>query len=415
MIHTPTKPAHVRCVPSVARGACTPRAFTLIELLVVVIIGIITLLIAIPAFNGLVNSQKGDTSVNLVQGAVRAARDLASRSATGEDTAAVFAYEPGGRLQILIAVRAGELIDLDSQGREVARDVFVPVPGSEAVELPAGWMVRGWAPPGMINAEWYATQPGQLRFNTSLGAWVFPETGFYDHIQSTNSRDRNTFMVRFQGGTGQLTSGDTRLALVVMVRPSTAQRPVANLPQWTRPDLVTTGPTQPGSGAPDLRRWAARVLGSADFNGDGVVNAQDNDLRRQVLGARSTDVVRARSVDLIAAYDELRLAQDLGVRVDRISRSLMFVDPAQWAGEKRLRPQMVPVPGLSTGVDERALNAALAQWIEGMDLRTGRLGATQPARILVVNRFGAQPRTLDLPALVGEGAAMPTVTSGVTP
>jgi type II secretory pathway pseudopilin PulG len=413
--HAPKTLSTRRPAPSAARGARADRAFTLIELLVVVIIGIITLLIAIPAFNGLVSSQKGDASVNFVQSAIRAARDLASRSATGEDTAAVFAFEPGGRLQILIAVRAGELIDLDSQGREVARDVFVPVPGSEAVELPAGWMVRGWAPPGMINAEWYATQPGQLRFNTTLGAWVFPETGFYDHTQATNSRDRNTFMVRFQGGTGQLSSGDTRLALVVMVRPSSSQRPLGNLPSWTRPDLVTTGPTQPASGAPDLRRWAARVLGTADVNADGVVNAQDDDLRRQVLGARSSDVVRARSVDLIAVYDELRLAQDLGVRVDRISRSLMFVDPVQWASEKRLRPQLVPVPGLSNGTDERALNAALAQWIEGMDLRTGRLGATQPARILVVTRFGAQPRTLDLPARVGEGAAMPTVTSGVTP
>jgi prepilin-type N-terminal cleavage/methylation domain-containing protein len=401
------------------RGA---RGFTIIELIVVTVIGLVSLLIAIPAFNGMVASQNAANAQTQLQAALRSARDLAARSATGQDSAAVFVFEPGGRTQIVIARFVGTLVDLDVAGNAVPRDVFVPVPGAESTDLPTSWMVRGFAPANFISQDWYATQTaGAARFSnvnassgTSDPAWVFPETSFYDATVALNSRDRNTFMVRFQGGTGAPALSDSGVSLVVLPRPSDLGRPLSGAPSWTRVDVqFDAGGTRVESTGVDLVAWSRRVLTTADLDGSGVVNANDQALRQRLIGAQSTDVVRARTVPVLALYNENDLAATLNVRPDPISRSLYLIDPADWTNVdgKRLRPRIVPITGAS---DDAAFHRVVTAWIEGQLINPGaaptaQLGPVQPARLFVVSPVSGQLRALDLPPNVLEGARMPNL------
>src|SRR5690606_30124956 len=99
--------------------------------------------------------------------------------------------------------------------RTVQREVFVRSERVEPITLPAGWAVSGRARANMIDQDWYEPSPGSGgdRYpDTDRENWVYPETSFFDRSRPDDGESRQTFMIRFAGGTGALTYGDDRAA-----------------------------------------------------------------------------------------------------------------------------------------------------------------------------------------------------------
>lgn len=294
-------------------------AFTITELLVVVVIIVLIIAVAVPAFQSVIYSSEATVAQTRVGAALKTARDYALQSGPGEDTAAVFFYEYdpqqriGGRMLIVPCIRVGELDDMapptgfGGGAGVVRREIFVPIPGAEPVELPKGWMVRAFAPYGLFDGAWYEPGPGGTRYNMTdtRGHWVFPETGFYDREArldvSGSVTARQSFMVRFQGGSGQLSPTGAREALVLAVRPSTVGRGTDADDAWKRADLAT-----------DPRRFVRRILTSRNL----MTAAMPNEAQ-QLLGDRSGDTVLVRPVWMLALYDEYRMASAIGAQIDR--------------------------------------------------------------------------------------------------
>lgn len=322
--------------------------FTIVELLVVIVIAVLLLTIAVPAFQATIYSSNRSLAVNAVQASSIMARDAAIN--TGKDGAVVFVYDPSvQRINIIPAIKVGTIRETTTAtsgpGGGFAsgfgdlpyfdRDVFVPAPVGEVLSLPAYWMVRGYAPPGsMIDidsgggeaATWYNSGLyGDDNEDSPIkqdAHWVFPETGFFPQDQQVNGgglnggldavdRDRATsrqsFMIRFDSRTGAV-SRDTRAALFVDPRNSRERvygdRPTSH-EQTLRIDL-----------AEDLEVWASRILNSGDVDGDGIAYSgnRDSELREQLIGTVSNDTVLVKPVSRIALYDERELALGIGAR-----------------------------------------------------------------------------------------------------
>lgn len=314
-------------------------AFTLTELLVVIAIIVLLIVLAVPAFSTMVRSQEAAAAETRLQGALTAARDAAVRSGSGQDTGAVFAFEPGGRLTITVAQRIGTLNDTSSTP-PVLREIFVPLDTVEPFELPRNWAVRGYAPASAIGVmDWYDSGSGPVRYTLNQPAWVFPETGFYSMGVADAGQDRQTFMVRFEGGSGVVMSGTPDPVLVVMPRASEAGRPIDPAQAWRRPDR-----------AADLRRWAVRILTDK-------INLTDTE-RVAILGNVSSDMVLARGVTTLALFDDRKLAAALGVRLDPVTNSLYAIDRGVFdSGRQQVRPTWVTGP--------RIRSSSMNRWIEG--------------------------------------------------
>ena len=195
------------------------RAFTVVELLVVVVIGVLLLTIAVPAFQATIYSSNRSLAVNALEASSIMARDAAI--STGKDGAVVFVYDPEvQRISIIPAIKAGTIREasvarngpgggtsggngLGSVGfgdqPYVDRDVFVPAPVGQVLTLPSFWMVRGYAAPGSLldfdsvggsAATWYNSQNyGGTSANDPAkdeSHWVFPETGFFPRDAQVN-------------------------------------------------------------------------------------------------------------------------------------------------------------------------------------------------------------------------------------
>lgn len=311
--------------------------FSLIELLV--IIGILAVLAAagIPAIRNMIYTSTGSMAESQLRFGLGAARDLAIRN-SGGDTAAVFTYEPGGRMMIIPMVCVGQIVDTTDPSRRVGiastptayRDVFAPTALAEPMQLPAGWMVRGFAPPGAIFAPglnnsgvmvesngWYHEKSpvGNRRMNlgtdtianaVNKGNWVFPENGFFDPLQTdtpTGENRRNTFMVRFQAGTGRITGASVDPVIVLLPR---------NQIDWNTPDARPTNLNPAMTEKSDWRRidfadnlpnWAKSISKLPEYDDIAAL-----------MGCRSADSALACSVNLLALYDESRMAQTIGAR-----------------------------------------------------------------------------------------------------
>lgn len=310
------------------------RGFSLVELLVIISIMAVLAAAGIPAIRNMIYTSTGSMAESQLRFGLQAARDLAIRS-EGGDTAAVFVYEPGGRMQIIPMVYVGRILDTSdprnplpaAPGLATAyRDVFAPTALAEPMQLPSGWMIRGFAPPGSIfapganntgsnvpsNGWYYENAPvGNRRINlgtdnisgqANKGNWIFPENGFFDPARTNSGENRrNTFMIRFQAGSGRIIAASVTPAIVLLPRNTIdwndpAARPVlstATTPgDWRRPDY-----------ADNLPGWARSVIGmsnSADISA--------------MIGCRSVDVAQACNVNLLALYDEQRMAQTIGAR-----------------------------------------------------------------------------------------------------
>ncbi len=395
------------------------RGFTLVEIVVVTTIVVILIAAAGPAFSGMLASQERTAAESRLQGALAAARETAVRSGPGEDAAAVFIFEPaggggqspGGRLTIVTAVKVGQLADRDwtvspTAVPNIVREVFVPVGVSKPVELPRGWMVRGYAGDNLIDGEWYEPTSGETRYGLGAPAWVFPETGFYSrNVQNPSGTDtgfsRQTFMVRFQGGSGNIVTGERFPAVVVLPRPSSSGRGPSGVVD--RSNLWSVYRLDE---AANLRNAVSGILArpwllSSDPAAETAVETANRRIR--LLGDRSSDTVLARSLTELALYDEQALAQALGVNVDRVSDTIYAIDETAWlaqapatGGNADIRPQYV---GQLRGNPQttRRINRWIERWEDLDDPSSQATTTDRPVELFTIDRFAGALRPMTVP------------------
>lgn len=342
----------------------------MVELLVVVAIATIMLLIAVPAFKSLTYSTRRASAENALKGGLRTARLIAIEAGEGRDVAAVFIHEPGGRITIVPAVFVGEILDrINGQLRKV--ELFAPVSGVDAVQLPPGWSVRAYAPPNSIvggNNEsegWYSS--GNYPFRQ--GNWVFPETGFYDISLPVDGDNRQTFMVRFRGGSGELDLSHPEPVLVLDVAPTNSFRSQQPWKDY-RADIAI-----------DLVRFVRRVLGDdVTFTGN-----QGRANRQKLLGYEATDTVLARAVGQLAVYNERRLAAGVGARrLNRETETLYMglEDPNNPNKEPRLDLSLFPA-----GATIQSVSEAVSDWLESRV-------ASSEAMVFTIQRYSGRAQEM---------------------
>ncbi|MCC6970436.1 MAG: type II secretion system protein [Phycisphaerales bacterium] len=278
------------------------RAFTLVELLVVITIFVLLLAIAVPSFSSLMDSSERAQAENQLVTGLNQARSAALTSESTGDTAAVFFFDTNGRLRIVTCVDVGDLPDVDMADNPVTRDVFVPVASYPVVQLPRGWSVRGFAPVGSVDtgsgSGWYEKPASSNRvLSSTTGNWVFPETAYYDppNTGQKQGRNRQTFMIRFQGGSGVLRTDVNIPAVVLDFSPATSFRAVAPWSEYRfdatdRPEVL-------------VRRAVARKLANPSW-----------DKLSLLLGDDAVDSVLTRAITELALYDENELAGAVGAR-----------------------------------------------------------------------------------------------------
>jgi type II secretory pathway pseudopilin PulG len=395
---------------NVVRGA-----YTVVELLVVIVIAGLLLTIAVPAFQSTIYSSNRSLAVNAIQAASVMGRDVAVN--TGKDGAIVFVYDPDvQRIQIIPAIRVGTMRETTTAPTGTGsgggpssvgfgdqpyfdRDVFVPAPVGEVLTLPDSWMVRGYAPPGLLldydsagraAADWYdsdlygddnvdISNPSNPKSNAN---WLFPETGFFarnaqvsggsldgslSNVNPNLPTARQSFMIRFDGRTGAV-SRDTRSALFVDLRNS-LKRP---WPEVERSVSVNDSVGQSRRSnridlAENLESWASRVLNSPDLDGDTFgYDPDDGELREQLIGNASNDTILVKPVSRIALYDENKLALGVGARgVNRDTGTLyMPRDQEQRNGNIEFDMRLFMNTAFST-TDEDEVLERINQWIDG--------------------------------------------------
>ncbi len=350
--------------------------FTIAEMVVVITIIVLLLAVTVPAFRTMIRSSEETLAESLLRGAVRAGKDAAVRlGAPGRDTGVVFLYESGGRLTIVPVIQAGQLVEktIDTSD-DLTRDVFVPAQEFQPVRLPKNWMVRGFAPANSIGAstpDWYSpsTDSGS-RYKPSVSNWVFPETDFYNRTRNNDGIKRNSFMIRFEGGSGITKPGGGSLpALVVIPRPSFVDRDLS-APSAYRFDQ-----------SDDYVKTAQAIL-----NGTSTIAE-----KQKLLGRKSSDVVLARPVSQIVLYDESRLVAGLNgastgtrIELERNGTGTIYKDPGA---------TLDAPPTYITGITGANL-ANLNRWLEGNTNLTGATDATdQPeSKIYTIDRYTASLR-----------------------
>ncbi|MBY0111861.1 MAG: prepilin-type N-terminal cleavage/methylation domain-containing protein [Phycisphaerales bacterium] len=361
-------------------------AFTLLELLIVVAIIAVMAAAGVPAIRNIIYTSTASLAESQLRLALNAARDLAIRNSSG-DAAAVFTFEPGGRLTIVPVVYAGTLLDGMDPGLpytgnanqvQVYREVFAPTPLVESVQLPPGWMVRGFAPPlsiynnsvqditnsrpavmnGWYQENFYNAAPpriGNRQINlgtdtiigsNNRGNWVFPENAFFDETQKEEGDYRQTFMIRFQSGTGKLVAASSVPSVVLLPRSriDTSKNP-NSMPVLAEP--LKDNDWRRVDRADNLVAWARSVLSLPSAEAAALI------------GARSTDCVTVNAVSMVGLYEESRMAAAIGAGgVNKITGCIYGTTPTD-------RPQV------GTAAEApKAPNIDLALWGNGTVVRT---------------------------------------------
>jgi type II secretory pathway pseudopilin PulG len=353
-------------------------AFTLAELLVVISLVVILIAIAVPSFASLLASQERTQAENQLRVGIAGARDAALRASVGRDAAAVFFFNPRtGRTRIVPCVQVGTIQDVRPNGSRQnpddirERDVFVPVATESPLELPAGWTARGYAPPGTVDTNgtttgWYSGG----KYVELAGNWVFPETGFADFTDPRDGRERSTFMVRFEGGTGGLAVGSTGDAIVVDLSPRNSFRTTAPFSRF-RLD-------QSADLAADVRRM---VSPRPDFD---EIQGNPQELL-SMLGWGSIDVVLARPLTQIALTDERRLAPAIGASgLNRVTNSLYGNATGTIPDSPTIDSSLFRVGGTPGAVVKKT-----------NDYIEGRGNAPSEARVFTMDRYSGQLRELE--------------------
>lgn len=382
-----------RSIQSAARRSAV-HAFTVIELLVVIVIILIVLSITTPAFRAMIYSSERSLAFNTVEASVASARDLALRSAGGDDGAVVFLFDQGGPLRIIPAIRVGTIVEPAQSGRidavgTIRMDIFAPVADVPAVEMPRNWHVRGYAPAGsMIDlladgnpfVRWYnAPTTGGTSVNAPAKQdrnWVFPESGFYAtdfqvgqgpgggagvNIEPNSPTTRQTFMIRFDGRTGAM-SPNRNLCLFIDPRPSSVDRIGEDRPRardrWLRVDR-----------AESIAGWAQGIINAPPFDGRSgdyltpPFRAVDEERGRLAyIGSPSNDTVLVKPVSRLAVYDERRLATAVGARgLNRDTNSLYKPVASDARGSVIGYDDTI----FGTGFNADQIRERINRWVEG--------------------------------------------------
>jgi len=366
-----------------ATGPRLGAGFTLVELILVIVIILILAAIAIPAYGSLTYSSNQSGASNAVQAALQSAREAAVRAGSGRDAAAVFLVGDDGRVRIVVAEVVGNILDR-SGSTDVQRDILVPAAGVEEFVLPRNWAVRGYARPNSLrvtslggagatstaladNRGWYEdTYTGGDR---AQGQWVFPETAYYDDSAGNNGDTRQSFMVRFEGGSGSFQSSATTKALYL------DPAPVLGFRETTMPWSDSKYRVDREA---DLGRFVRKVMADPTLS-----LAQ----RRQLLGDEATDTVLAGPVGQLAVYNEKRLANAIGADgVNRFTDTLYAPIAGSVSGPEY-------DSGLFGSVSNAEINLRIALWMRASNLPAGGLPAsdTSDARIFLVSRYLGQP------------------------
>jgi len=391
------------------------RAFTLVELFIVVSILAIAVALGVPTFGSMLDATSRTLARNALQEAVSQARFLAT--AFGRDSAAVFVTDPGGTVRIVPMLLVGEFEEVPGDpfgsGGNVpddasfvglfaplgaAREVFAPVPDTPGFTLPEGWAVRGYVQAGRLqpvnpllntDPEWYDS-PLYGGNNPTAQAkseanWVAPEDVYFNPYSPGGavnasgfgglSTPRQTFMVRFEGGTGLLRI-DTAPAVTISPRPSTRNSESVS-DRALRIDL-----------AEDLGDWASQVMTASleQFRGNPRVDPVELAARRdRLIGVYSNETVLAGPVTRLALYREARLAEALESRDVNALTGTLYAPPGKQldldqfaAPTEQLEIRMdVELENAIDGVrypdgiladwagDIDALRVSINQWMEG--------------------------------------------------
>jgi putative ubiquitin-RnfH superfamily antitoxin RatB of RatAB toxin-antitoxin module len=360
------------------------RGFTLVELLAVISIFILVLAIAVPAFKSILYSTERSQASNQVSVALSAARASAVSAEGLNDSAAVFFYDPATRrLRIGIYEKVGTLRDVDLDNVEIVRDVFVANGNFQSVQLPRGWMVRGLSPAGAADVDtpgaprsrsgWYEdTNNRQLVKETAN--WIFPETGFYSTSNGSDfesgQTSRQSFMVRFEAGTGAMNTADRAPAIVIDPVPASEFRKVKPFSD-VRIDQ-----------ADNLASAVRRVLAAPDLNTASLTR------KRDLFGDRACDTVLARPVSELSVYDEERLAASLGARSVNGDTGSIYTNGSVPALDTDLFPN-------TFRADPRQVSKAINEWLQGsMDAVKNPPRVEPDARIVSVDRYLGQGREI---------------------
>lgn len=349
------------------------RAFTVVELLVVVVIIVLLLGLAVPATQSIIESSTRSRGFNAMDNSLRSARDAAVRSPAG-DTAAVFFYDKDLGTVVQTCQRVGSLIDLDSNGRQITRDVFVPLGIYEPIVVPDPWSIRGYAPAGSMNDDWYG---GGTLYNdnaASRGQWVFPLAHTYDPTDYTSGDRRATFMVRFRARTGELVRS-AEPAIVVSPSPASGDR-----------GFGTSSPFQI-TRASDLRGWATNVLS----NPSPALSNNNGAGRRSLIGAQSADTVLAAPVSELTLYDERELAAALGLRgTNRVYGSIYTLS----GNEPEIDGDLALAGGVASGLSDSDTSLLITEWVQATAGVSADSVVAEPirssARIFFVNPYSGK-------------------------
>lgn len=317
------------------------RAFTLTELLVVISIFLLVLTIAVPGFNALMYTSEQAQAENALRVGLRAARDAAQRSTSGADAAAVFTHDPGGRLTITACVKVGEIPDRNRVGDIVMREVFVPAFGIAPIQLPGGWFIAGYTLANTIDSPggggpiavpdphgWYDSDT----YPAGQPNWILPESGYFKRSDTSfgvqqlgeDGENRQTFMIRFEGGSGFVDVSRTSPVLVLMPSPATTFR--------TQQPFSTFRADQ----ALRMEQFVARVIAAGSLRGLG-----GSDSRRQILGDIASDTVLVKPVRQVSVFNMRRLANGITARgINRITGTI-YADPDA-VGEPRFDTVLFP-------------------------------------------------------------------------
>lgn len=371
------------------RGAHGRNAFTLIEILVVIIIIALLATVAIPSFQAMIRGSEETLAEGQLGTGLRQARDAALRASSGSDSAAAFMFTADGRCEIAPYVKVTTITDVeivDGQPSEVVRDLFVPAPGLSPVSLPRYWTVRGFVGAGVVQDQvadgWFTSLGiGGARYNGREANWVFPETSWHNPLDFQAGAARNTFIVRFEGGTGRVLNGEGREALLLS-------------PDISTEAFSTGGPTAQAASrlryliGSDPARYVRTVLQSGVAVAGGFTASE----RRFVLGRQSSDMILARPVSTIALASERLLAEALGARLTERNALL------EYSAEPRANDLTIGARFVD-GVTASSVN----RWMNGDTNLNGTVGDTVDgvrdeflAKIYVFDRYTGAPRRAEV-------------------
>lgn len=406
--------------------------FTLVEVLVVIVIALILLTISIPAFQTLIQSSDRSLAVNSLQSAVQSAQDIALDGREGQDGAVIFLVDDNGQISMVPAVKIGTLRDpysgapgaLGVQSFDydyIDMEVFAPLSSGDSIQLPGSWFVRGYAPVGSMIDKYIPTNPdvsnrvaiwynspvyGGFDINSPIkkrGHWVFPETNMFaknaqhvgsnettgalGQIQSQFHTPRQSFMIRFDGRTGQL-SRSTAPALFIDPRLS-RERPFGDQPtsvdRWKRVDK-----------SDDTKRWGIRMLSASDVNSNGTYwEISDQYTRSLFIGNISHDTVLVKAVTRIALYNEQEMARDLGARSVNPITGTLYRDYDQTDSDSNIEYDLALWPDAPPSEEE--LRIAINRWIQGDTAGQNVNGRPWPDGEIVFDTDPARILEIDVP------------------